>query len=116
MFLGDRYGSHVLPSRIPAAEFKIFKNIAMVTGQDTSLLDKWFILDMNAEPAVYQLQPITKHFTYYNDMDPSKEKLHEKVLYCHFIVVVVVVVIVVLIIIIIIYDFVIVVIILLLLL
>ncbi|XP_041369930.1 NACHT domain- and WD repeat-containing protein 1-like [Gigantopelta aegis] len=78
MFLGDRYGSHVLPSQILVPEFKILKNIATATGRDTSLLDKWFTLDMNAEPSVYQLQPITKHYPYYTNMDPSKEKLHEK--------------------------------------
>ncbi|XP_067656688.1 NACHT domain- and WD repeat-containing protein 1-like [Haliotis asinina] len=78
VFLGDRYGSCPLPSTVPVTDFRVFHRVAMAMGKDIYLLDKWYLLDNNAEPPVYQLQPITNLLPHYNDQDPAKQHLQEK--------------------------------------
>ncbi|XP_033756367.1 uncharacterized protein LOC117339097 [Pecten maximus] len=59
-FLGDKYGSRPMPSKIEAVEYKLLRKTAMKLGYDVSLMDEWFKRDDNAEPAIYYLIPITK--------------------------------------------------------
>jgi hypothetical protein len=55
LLLGDRYGWRPLPTRIPADLFEQICQAA--TPSDTSLLQSWYRLDMNATPAETVLRP-----------------------------------------------------------
>ncbi|XP_069139951.1 uncharacterized protein [Argopecten irradians] len=69
-FLGDKYGSRPMPSKIEATEYKLLLKTAMKLGHDVSLMDQWFKRDDNAEPAIYYLISITKILPNYdNDLE-----------------------------------------------
>lgn len=56
VLLGDRYGSRLLPARIPASEYEAI--VAQVTPNDAARLAPWYRRDDNALPqAEYVLQP-----------------------------------------------------------
>ena len=60
VLLGDRYGWRPLPSRIEKAEFEAILTKVSETGgadSDLALLDRWYRLDENADPAEYVLLP-----------------------------------------------------------
>lgn len=76
-FLGDKYGSRLLPHYIEAKEFKLLRRIAMRRGYDVTIMDEWFERDDNAEPAVYRLRSIDEIFTHYDDNE--HEDLQKKV-------------------------------------
>jgi hypothetical protein len=56
VLLGDRYGWRPLPPEIPAAEFAAIEATVTVAG-DKALLKAWYLLDENAAPPVWCLQP-----------------------------------------------------------
>lgn len=74
-FLGDKYGSRLIPSKIDASEFKMLRRIAMKLGHDVTNLDQWYHKDENAEPPEYYLVPINKILKHYTD---DKEECAEK--------------------------------------
>ena len=46
-----------------------------MNADDNKLLTDWFLLDENAVPARYQLQPIREKLPHYaDDSDPDKKK------------------------------------------
>lgn len=51
--LGERYGTRVLPTRVPADQME-----ALRTCLDPSLFDRWYRRDDNALPAEFRLEPI----------------------------------------------------------
>jgi len=55
VLLGDRYGWRPAPPEISQDEFEEIKK--HLSKQDTVLLEKWYLLDSNAKPPVYCLQP-----------------------------------------------------------
>jgi WD40 repeat protein len=60
VLLGDRYGWRPAPPEIPLGEFEeIEKHVAK---EDIDLLRRWYLLDRNAKPAVYCLQPRTGEY------------------------------------------------------
>lgn len=76
-FLGDKYGSRLLPHYIEAKEFKLLRRIAMRRGYDITVMDEWFQRDDNAEPAVYRLRSIDEILTHYED--DEQQDLQKKV-------------------------------------
>ncbi|KAK7109838.1 hypothetical protein V1264_013816 [Littorina saxatilis] len=71
-FLGDRYGSRLLPSSIPVTEYRSLRRLASwMDVDDFGAVDKWYIVDTNAVPALYRIQPITDLLPHYNDFDPK---------------------------------------------
>ncbi|KAK3095533.1 hypothetical protein FSP39_015737 [Pinctada imbricata] len=77
-FLGDRYGSRILPPYIDAKEYKLLRRIAMKLGYDVTVMDQWFARDDNAEPSVYYFRSITDILKYYDDDSPENSKAREK--------------------------------------
>ena len=69
--VGDRYGYRPLPAKIPFAEFQMFLSLGHSHNVDTQVLLKWYRLDLNAVPKVFQLQPITIHFPNYSSKDTA---------------------------------------------
>jgi NACHT domain- and WD repeat-containing protein len=57
VLLGDRYGSRLLPARIPATEFEAIG--AWLTPEGMHRLAQWYWRDDNAVPSEYRLQPRT---------------------------------------------------------
>ena len=73
-FLAQKYGYRPFPPRIPADEFNSLLG-AVKDSSDRQLLTDWFLLDENAVPAHYQLQPIRDKLpNYADDSDPDKKK------------------------------------------
>ncbi len=57
VLLVNRYGWRPAPPEIPEAEFNEIKK--SLSEEDLELLQKWYLLDSNAKPAEYCLQPRT---------------------------------------------------------
>jgi len=57
MLLGDRYGWRPAPSTIPADEFAAVQKVHAETPSAMALLNRWYVRDSNATPAVYVLLP-----------------------------------------------------------
>ncbi|XP_060069536.1 uncharacterized protein LOC132549607 [Ylistrum balloti] len=76
-FLGDKYGSRPMPSKIEAGEYKLLRRTAMKLGYDISLMDQWFKRDDNAEPAIFYIVPITKILPNYDNDLEGFEKQRE---------------------------------------
>ncbi|KAL5479631.1 hypothetical protein EMCRGX_G023180 [Ephydatia muelleri] len=74
--LGDRYGYIPLLSTIPTEEFELFLTLADAHNVETSLLTMWYKLDSNANPPVYQLQPITTYFPDFTSTKKTFKKQH----------------------------------------
>jgi hypothetical protein len=55
VLMGNRYGWRPLPSRIEAGEFEQIRDVA--EDGDRELLDGWYVLDENADPAECILRP-----------------------------------------------------------
>ncbi|XP_005101748.1 uncharacterized protein LOC101864694 [Aplysia californica] len=70
VFVGDKYGSRPLPSAIPVTEFRLFRRIASWMDIKFETVEKWYLLDTNSVPPVYQIQPITTLLPYFNNMNP----------------------------------------------
>ncbi|CAG2215281.1 unnamed protein product [Mytilus edulis] len=65
---GDRYGFRPIPVEIDKDEFDTLKKIAEKNSlSDTELLDIWYLLDENAIPPLYILQPIRSQFKFFGD-------------------------------------------------
>lgn len=62
--IGDRYGSYLAPSRIPATRFRRIKR-AVHDYPDAGLLSDWYTKDGNARPAVFLLNPRTAEYSEY---------------------------------------------------
>ncbi|XP_076461539.1 uncharacterized protein LOC143294026 [Babylonia areolata] len=78
-FLGDRYGSRLLPTTIPVTEYRSLRRLASWMDQsDFGVVDKWYLVDTNAVPAVYRIQPITALCPHYNDPDPKNRIIKQQ--------------------------------------
>ncbi|CAC5407383.1 unnamed protein product [Mytilus coruscus] len=65
---GDRYGFRPIPVEIDKEEFDTIKKLAEKNSlSDTKLLDIWYLLDENAIPPLYILQPIRSQFKFFGD-------------------------------------------------
>ncbi|VDH96754.1 Hypothetical predicted protein, partial [Mytilus galloprovincialis] len=65
---GDRYGFRPIPIEIDKDEFDTIKKLAEKNSlSDTKLLDIWYLLDENAIPPLYILQPIRSQFKHFGD-------------------------------------------------
>ncbi|XP_063408936.1 uncharacterized protein LOC134692415 [Mytilus trossulus] len=65
---GDRYGFRPIPVEIDKEEFDTLKKLAKKNSlSDTKLLDIWYLLDKNAIPPRYILQPIRSQFKHFGD-------------------------------------------------
>jgi hypothetical protein len=60
VLLGDRYGWRPAPPETPQVEFEEIEN--RLSQEDIDMLRKWYLLDSNAVPAVYCLQPRTGEY------------------------------------------------------
>jgi tetratricopeptide (TPR) repeat protein len=60
VLLGNRYGWRPAPPQIPQDEFEKIR--ALLPPEDIVQLDKWYLLDNNAIPAEYILQPRTGEY------------------------------------------------------
>lgn len=78
-FLGDKYGFRPLPADMEEPEFKLIKNTAVKLGQDTTLLQTWYLCDYNREPTMFSLQPISTLYPHYFDMTPANASLRQQV-------------------------------------
>ena len=54
-----------IPTEIITSELKALRDVLVTMGNDVSLLDKWYRVDMNAVPPVSVLQPITTHLIHF---------------------------------------------------
>ena len=83
-FLGDRYGSRFLPTTVPVTEYRCLRRLASWMDQsDFATVDKWYLVDTNAVPAVYRIQPITALCPHFSDPDPKNRIIKQQV--CSFI-------------------------------
>ena len=57
-FLGQRKVWHSLIERITKHDFEVLRNSLAESGDDASILDKWYREDENEIPAVHKLQPL----------------------------------------------------------
>lgn len=48
--------------------------------KEFAIVDKWYLLDTNAVPPVYQIQAITSLLPYYSDKNPSNKHLCDQVI------------------------------------
>ena len=78
-FLGDRYGYRPYPSEIHKEELEILKKALKRKGKSIDVIADWFVLDENAQPAVYVLQPIHSKLPHYNDMTEANSQLAAQV-------------------------------------
>ncbi len=63
MFLGQRYGSKTLPSRIEEREFKVLLESLETAGSESAqLVHQWYRRNENTVPPEYVLTPISAHF------------------------------------------------------
>ncbi|XP_052083625.1 NACHT domain- and WD repeat-containing protein 1-like [Mytilus californianus] len=76
---GDRYGFRPIPVEIDKEEFDTIKKLAEKNSlSDTKLLDIWYLLDENAKPPLYILQPIRSQFTFFGDYTSGCEEQRAK--------------------------------------
>lgn len=79
-FLGDRYGSRLLPTTIPVTEYRSLRRLASwMDESDFAVVDKWYLVNTNAVPAVYQIQPITALCPHFNDPDLKNRIIKQQV-------------------------------------
>ncbi|XP_034036660.1 NACHT domain- and WD repeat-containing protein 1-like [Thalassophryne amazonica] len=71
--LGNRYGHRALPRLIPQKHFEVFLSKLSKNSEGINLLQRWYLLDNNAIPPTYVLQPVTTHFPHYSDLRPEKK-------------------------------------------
>ncbi|XP_077990677.1 NACHT and WD repeat domain-containing protein 2-like [Glandiceps talaboti] len=72
-FLCQKYGYRPFPPNVPAHELEVMRQVLLDDRQSVSLIDDWFIKDVNAVPPVYRLQPISSKLAHFNDNDnPDK--------------------------------------------
>ena len=64
-FGGQKYGYRPIPTEIIHSELKQLREVLVTMGNDVTLLDKWYRVDMNAVPPVSILQPITTHLIHF---------------------------------------------------
>jgi len=75
VLLGNRYGWQPIPVRIPVTEMQeIYKKLS---GPDKTLLNTWYMLDENALPAEYVLQPRTDDYKEYNNWEPIETEIRK---------------------------------------
>ena len=78
-FLGDRYGYRPYPSEIDKEELETLKKALKRKGKSIDVIADWFVLDENAQPAVYVLQPIHSKLPHYSDMTEANSQLAAEV-------------------------------------
>lgn len=64
VLLGDRYGSHFLPTQIPAAEYEAI--CEQVARDEVEHLNDWYMRDDNAIPPEFALKPRTPPYDDYD--------------------------------------------------
>ena len=73
VLLGDRYGWRPAPPEIPEDEFdEIKRHLSQV---DLDLLKKWYLLDSNAKPVEYCLQPRTGDYRKQENWEVVEDQL-----------------------------------------
>ena len=76
--LGNKYGYRPLKASIPSQTFQklidIVSSCETIDQEDIDLVQKWYVEDTNAVPAVYVLQPITAHLPSYYDSKDAQEQ------------------------------------------
>lgn len=73
ILLGDRYGWQPVPDTIPAAEMDAIREEAPPGARQ--LIDEWFLLDTNAVPPEYCLQPRGDRYARFEDWQPVETRL-----------------------------------------
>jgi WD40 repeat protein len=73
ILLGDRYGSRLLPTYIPASEFEIIYDSLL--PQDQENLRAWYRRDDNAVPTEYCLQPRVGIYSDYDTWAAQERKI-----------------------------------------
>uniref|UniRef100_A0A0K0EPQ8 NACHT domain-containing protein n=1 Tax=Strongyloides stercoralis TaxID=6248 RepID=A0A0K0EPQ8_STRER len=67
VFLCQKYGYRPIPSEILSTEFEILKKTLKERQEDVSILDIWYIEDLNAVPSHFTLQPISSILVNFNN-------------------------------------------------
>ncbi|KAI1720798.1 NACHT domain-containing protein [Ditylenchus destructor] len=68
IFLCQKYGYRPLPSEVLSSELEVLKRILKEQQQaDVSVLDTWYIEDLNAVPSQFILQPISSILVNFNN-------------------------------------------------
>uniref|UniRef100_A0A0K0FUG2 NACHT domain-containing protein n=1 Tax=Strongyloides venezuelensis TaxID=75913 RepID=A0A0K0FUG2_STRVS len=67
VFLCQKYGYRPIPSEILSTEFEILKKTLKERQEDVSILDTWYIEDLNAVPSHFTLQPISSILINFNN-------------------------------------------------
>ncbi|KAJ8318731.1 hypothetical protein KUTeg_003822 [Tegillarca granosa] len=76
---GDRYGFRPIPTEIEMEEFESLLQIAKEYQlEDQKLMETWYLLDENAKPPLYVLQPIRSQFPFFGDYSPGCEEPRKK--------------------------------------
>ncbi|XP_051531266.1 NACHT domain- and WD repeat-containing protein 1 [Myxocyprinus asiaticus] len=75
--LGNQYGHRPIPRLIPETEFELLLSKLSKDQESLKLLNQWFSKDSNSVPPTYILQPITTHYTHYNDRGSDNGQLRD---------------------------------------
>ncbi|CAF3115487.1 unnamed protein product [Rotaria socialis] len=62
-FVGNKYGSVVLPIELSTTDFNNIKNIASDLNKDVKLLERWYLLDDKLLPPAYKLKDPDDEFS-----------------------------------------------------
>ncbi|CAF4666138.1 unnamed protein product [Rotaria sp. Silwood1] len=62
-FVGNKYGSVVLPTELSTTDFNNIKNVASDLNKDVKLLERWYLLDDKLLPPAYKLKDPDEDFS-----------------------------------------------------
>lgn len=75
ILLGERHGSDLLPEQIDQDEFRML--LDQMSDDELKAIDPWYLLDHNAIPPRYVLQPRDKEtYPTYKNWEPKQRYLH----------------------------------------
>lgn len=74
LLLGNRYGWQPLPETLSIAGFKSVSGCSL-NALESGLLNRWYMLDENAVPPIYELQPREGEFADYDRWSETEEQL-----------------------------------------
>lgn len=75
VLLGDRYGSRLLPTQVPTAEYEALR--AQVAPNEAQQLNDWYVRDDNAVPPEYVLKPRTPPYDDYDTWANVERELRD---------------------------------------
>ncbi|KAH7701155.1 Protein T05C3.2 [Aphelenchoides avenae] len=67
VFLCQKYGYRPIPSQILSSELEVLKRILKEQHEDISVMELWYIEDLNAVPSTFILQPISSILVNFNN-------------------------------------------------